>query len=80
MKKRRSFSREFKREAAGMVLDQGFSYRDVCRQLDLGETGLRRWVEQLQFERSSKQRSWRMCQAEDHPVNSAEDRNFPMSL
>jgi len=34
-----------------MVLDQGFSYREVCRQLDLGETGLRRWVEQLQFER-----------------------------
>jgi len=51
MKKRRSFSREFKREAAGMVLDQGFSYREVCRQLDLRETGLRRWVEQLQFER-----------------------------
>ena len=25
MKKRRSFSRELKREAAGMVLDQGFS-------------------------------------------------------
>jgi len=53
MKKRRSFSREFKREAAGMVLDQGFSYREVCRQLDLGETGLRRWVEQLQFERNA---------------------------
>ena len=51
MKKRRSFSREFKREAVGMMLDQGFSYREVCRQLDLGETGLLRWVEQLQFER-----------------------------
>ncbi|MDA8631269.1 transposase [Litoricolaceae bacterium] len=25
MKKRRSFSREFKREAAGMALEQGFS-------------------------------------------------------
>ena len=47
MKKRRSFSREFKREAAGMVLDQGFSYREVCRQLDLGETGLRHWVERF---------------------------------
>ena len=33
MKKRCSFSREFKREAAGMALDQGFSYREVCRQL-----------------------------------------------
>ena len=34
-----------------MVLDQGFSYREVCRQLDLGETGLQRWFEQFQFER-----------------------------
>ncbi len=40
MKKRRSFSREFKRDAAEMLLDQGFSYREVCRQVDLGETGL----------------------------------------
>ena len=45
MKKRRLFSREFKREVAGMMLDQGFSYREVCRQLNLGETGLLRWVE-----------------------------------
>ena len=35
-----------------MVLDQGFSYCEVCRQLDLGETGLRHWVEQVQFERN----------------------------
>jgi transposase len=52
MKKRRSLSRDFKWEVAGMVLDQGFSYREVCRQLDLGETGLRRWVEQVQFGRN----------------------------
>ena len=51
MKKRRSFSHEFKQEATSMVLVQVFSYRDVCHQLDLGDTGLRRWVEQLQFER-----------------------------
>lgn len=29
MKKRRSFSREFKREAAGMIMEQGFFYREV---------------------------------------------------
>lgn len=51
MKKRRSFSQEFKREASGMVLDHGVSYREVCRQLDLGETGQRHRVEQLQLER-----------------------------
>ncbi len=35
MKKRRLFSQELKRESAGIVMDQGFSYREVCRQLDL---------------------------------------------
>lgn len=51
MKQRRTFSREFKREAACMVLDQGFSITEVCRELDLGETALRRWVAQVKFER-----------------------------
>ena len=35
-----------------MVMDQGFSYCEVRRQLDLGETGLRRRVELLRFERN----------------------------
>jgi len=51
-KQRRQFSREFKREAACMVIDQGFSIVEVCRQLDLGETALRRWVDQVKFERN----------------------------
>ena len=51
MRKRRSFSREFKREAVSMVLDQGFSAGDVSHQLDVGETALRRWVKQVSFER-----------------------------
>ena len=38
--------------AAEVMLDQGFSYREVCRHFDLGQTSRRRWVEQLQFERS----------------------------
>ena len=39
MKKRRSFSRELKWEGSGIVLDQGVSYREEYRQLDLGATG-----------------------------------------
>lgn len=30
MRARRTLSREFKREAASMVLDQGFKVMDVC--------------------------------------------------
>ncbi len=52
MRTRRTFSREFKREAACLILDQGFSVRDVCDQLDLQEGALRRWVQQVRFERN----------------------------
>jgi transposase len=48
---RRSFSTEFKREAAGLVVDQGYSAAEACRSLDVGETALRRWVDQLRVER-----------------------------
>ncbi len=52
MRTRRTFTREFKREAACLVLDQGYSVRDVCTQLDLQEGALRRWVQQVRFERN----------------------------
>ena len=33
-------------------LDEGYSVRDVCTQLDLQEGALRRWVQQVRFERN----------------------------
>ena len=47
-KQRRSFSAEFKREAAALVLDQGYSYIEACRSLGVVESALCRWVNQLQ--------------------------------
>lgn len=49
-RQRRSFSAEFKREAASLVLDQGYTIPEACRSLDVGETALRRWVQQLREE------------------------------
>ena len=49
---RRSFTAEFKLEAASLVLDQGYSVPEASRSLDVGETILRRWVQQLQSERT----------------------------
>lgn len=50
-KQRRTFSTEFKRDAAGLVLDQGYSIAGAVKSLGVGETALRRWVEQLAQER-----------------------------
>ncbi|MDH4606938.1 transposase, partial [Pseudomonas syringae] len=41
-KQRRTFSIEFKREAAGLVLDQGYSHIEASRSLGVVESALRR--------------------------------------
>ena len=50
-KKRHSFSTEFKHEASCLLLGQGYSIPETSRSLDVGETALRRWVQQLKFQR-----------------------------
>ncbi len=50
-KQRRTFSPEFKQQAACLVLDQGYSHMEASRSVGVGETVLRRWVHQLQMER-----------------------------
>ncbi|HHK4753418.1 TPA: IS3-like element IS222 family transposase [Pseudomonas aeruginosa] len=50
-KQRRTFSAEFKREAAALVLDQGYSHIYACRSLGVVDSALRRWVKQLEAER-----------------------------
>ena len=51
-KQRRVFSAEFKREAADLVLKQNYSFIEASRSLGIGESALRRWVGQLQQERT----------------------------
>ncbi|TFH89030.1 hypothetical protein ELS82_24525 [Vibrio ouci] len=46
-RQRRTFSSEFKVDAASLVLDQGNSIAEAARSLDGGDTALRRWVDQL---------------------------------
>lgn len=50
-RKRRSFTPEFKQEAACLVLDQGYTVTQACRSLNVGENALRRWIKQLSEER-----------------------------
>lgn len=49
-RQRRSFSTEFKHDAARLVLDQGYTIPEAARSLDVGETAIRRWVDQLKAE------------------------------
>ena len=49
-RERRSFSIEFRHEAASLVVSQGYSIPEACRAMGVGNTSMRRWVEQLQGE------------------------------
>jgi transposase len=51
MNDRRTFSIEFKHETACLVLDQDYSVREACDAVGVGETAVRRWVDQLKAER-----------------------------
>src|SRR3569832_299305 len=50
-KQRRTFSAEFKRDAAALVLDQGYSHLAASRSLGVVESVQRRWVRQQSQER-----------------------------
>ena len=48
---RRSYSIDFKRDSAALVLDQGYGVSEACMAVGVGETAMRRWVKQLDEER-----------------------------
>jgi transposase len=44
-RKRKRYTREFKKEAVGLVLDQGLSAAQAARDLGVSESVLGRWVQ-----------------------------------
>jgi len=50
-KQRRTFTPEFKQQAASLVLDKGYGHLEASRSVGVAESVLRRWVNQLQLER-----------------------------
>ncbi|MEB0039350.1 MULTISPECIES: transposase [unclassified Pseudomonas] len=44
-----SCSTEVKLKAAALVLDENKSVQDVCANMNIGLTALRRWVDQLPY-------------------------------
>ena len=48
MRKRRSFSQEFKIEAVGMVVKQGRDLFQVCEDLEIRPDMLRKWIRKFE--------------------------------
>lgn len=80
MKQRRTFSTEFKHDAAVLVLDQGYTYSAACRAVGVGPSALRRWVEQLQFERDGSTPKSKALTPEQQHIQALEARIARLEL
>jgi transposase len=75
-KQRRTFSPEFKLEAASLVLDQGYSILEASQSLGVGETAIRRWVDQLRFERDGKTPASKALTPEQQQIQELQARIY----
>lgn len=51
LRKRRSFSPEFRLEAAQLVVDKHYTIREAAQAMNVGRSTMERWVAQLRNER-----------------------------
>jgi transposase len=73
-RQRGTFTPEFKREAASLVLDQGYSHADAAQSLGLVESALRRWGNQLQQERGGVTPTSKALTPEQQKIQELEAR------
>lgn len=78
--KRRTFDTNFKLKIAQMVRDQGLSVGQVCRDLDLGETAVRRWITQFDAEQLGQPGIGKPLTVEQQRIRQLEAENRQLRL
>ena len=73
-RKRSTFTPEFKQETASLVLDQGYSIAQACTSMGVGESALRRWVQQLSDERQGVTPKGKAITPEQQRIQELEER------
>ena len=73
-RKRRTFTPEFKQETASLVLDQGYSIAQACTSMGVGESALRRWVQQLSDERQGVTPKGKAITPDQQRIQELEER------
>ena len=73
--KRRVFDSAFKLQAVQMVRDHDLSVMQVCRDLNIGETALRRWMAQVDAEHGGQRGIGKPFTAEQQRICQLESEN-----
>ena len=74
-KTKKSYSTEFKQEAASLVVDKGYTPREACDAMGVGYTAMKRWVKQLKSEREGNTPSARALTGEQQKIQALEAVN-----
>ena len=73
--KRRSFDASFKLQVVEMVKRQGLSVGQVCKDMKLGESAVRRWLTQFEAEESGHSGIGKPLTAEQQRIRQLEAEN-----
>ena len=74
-RERRTFNAEFKLQVVQMIRVQGLSVGDVCRDMKLGETAVRRWLAQADEEAAGRPGIGKPLTAEQQRIRQLEAEN-----
>ena len=74
-KQRRTFNAQFKLQVVQMIRDQGLSVGEVCRDMTLGETAVRRWLAQADEEAAGRPGIGKPLTAEQQRIRQLESEN-----
>ena len=79
-KMKRTFSPEFKQDAASLILDKGYTYERACEVLHVGNSTLSRWVSQLKQERNGQTPKSKALTAEQQEIQRLQKRIKDLEL
>jgi transposase len=72
---RRTFDAKFKLQVAQMVKVQGLSIGQVCKDMDIGESAVRRWLSQFDAEQQGQSGIGKPLTAEHQRIRQLEAEN-----
>ena len=78
--KRRTFEDRFKLQVVKMIKDQGLTVAQVCRDLNIGETAVRRWVQQYEAEQLGQAGIGKPLTPEQQRIRQLEQENRQLKM
>ncbi len=78
--KRKVFDDSFKLEVVKMIKDKGLSVSQVCRDLDIGDTAVRRRVQQYEAEKLGQAGIGKPLTSEQQRIRQLEQENRQLKM